>query len=413
LYQDSRFVKPHHHTTADINFHASYFDIPSISSHNSRDPNTASKVKQSLVKYSFKMAPRSKIIKAEASVVTSTDTDKLLKHKRRYCRTEGCTRIVKSQGLCQRHGAKPRQCRVANCGKQAQGNFDGMCKSHFKADKRETTPLPPKPNPISDPEPPPAAGESVYDRILPASLSWNPVTSAGEMPLIEHFKQGFLLNKPPAWHRNEERRARGLWPVHDAAMQLEGWERELVWMQILLLTGSTPESSFLHLARAWGRDKGFHMVLSEFICERHGNVERKQRDQARGVIKEEQQQQQPDQTLSYQVSNEGDYIGADMLDAVYGDADYNEALAADLMLFDDADDLTPSTGGQHMHARNSSFMSSFTFNVEDGDFGDEFDCSSSTEDFSDESNSHSHDDDEPWPVVAPRLCSPCHSGMHA
>jgi hypothetical protein len=100
------------------------------------------------------------------------------------------------------------------------------------------------------------------------------------------------------------------------------------------------------------------------------------------------------------------------LDAVYEDADYNEALAADLMLFDDDDDdLTSPTAGQHMHARNSSLMSSFTFNEEDGDYGDEFDCSSNAEEVSDESNSHtSHDDDEPW--SAPMLCSPCYSQMH-
>jgi hypothetical protein len=351
------------------------------------------------------MAPHSKKVNSEASVATSTDADKLLKHKRRYCRTGGCTRIVKSQGLCQRHGAKPRQCRVEGCLKQAQGNFDGMCKSHFKADKHETTPLPPKPNPIYDPEPPPAAGESVYDRILPASFAWSPISSVGQMPLIEHFKQGILLEKPPAWHRNEERLARGLWPVHNVAMQLEGWERELVWMEILLLTG-TPESSFHHLARGWGRDKGFHMVLSQFICERHGDVERKKRERVTVVAAKEEQE--PDQVIS-QAQNYGDYIGTDVLDVVYGDADYNEALAADLMLFDD-DDMSLA-GGQHMHdARNPSFMSSFTFDVEDVDFGDEFDCSSSAEDVSDESNSlTSHDDDEPW--TAPMLCSPCYPYM--
>jgi len=47
--------------------------------------------------------------------------------KRRFCRVEGCSRIVKSQGLCQGHGAKPRGCKVTGCPKQAQGNFDGMC----------------------------------------------------------------------------------------------------------------------------------------------------------------------------------------------------------------------------------------------------------------------------------------------
>jgi len=62
------------------------------------------------------------------SVTTEDEDDKgLLKHKRRYCRAEGCTKIVKSQGLCQRHGAKPRGCKVKGCPKQAQGNFDGMC----------------------------------------------------------------------------------------------------------------------------------------------------------------------------------------------------------------------------------------------------------------------------------------------
>jgi hypothetical protein len=326
------------------------------------------------------------MIKSEASFAASRDADKLLKHKRRYCRAVGCTKIVKSQGLCQRHGAKPRKCRVESCGKQAQGNFDGMCKSHFKADKRETTPLPPKPNPIVAPEPPQAAGESVYDRIIPASLAWNPITSVGEMPLIEHFRQGFLLELAPAWHRNEERRARGLWPVHNPATQLEGWERELVWMEILLLTGN-PESSFRHLARGWGRDKGFHMVLSQFICERHGDVERKKRERAQGVCKGQQPKQ---------AKNEGDYIGPNVWDndAIYGDADYNEALAADLMLFDND---TPS-GGQHTHARHSSFMSSqsFTFQEEDGEFSDDFDCSSSAEDVIDESNSNfnNHDDDE-------------------
>jgi hypothetical protein len=347
------------------------------------------------------------MIKSEASVAASADTDKLLKHKRRYCRAADCTRIVKSQGLCQRHGAKPRQCRVECCGKQAQGNFDGMCKSHFKANKQEMTPLPPKPHPIPAPEPPPAAGESVYDGILPASLAWNPVTSAGEMPLIEHFKQGFLLQKPPAWHRNEERRARGLWAVENPAAQFEEWERELAWMEILLLTG-TSEPSFCHLARGWGRDNGFHMVLSQFICERHGDAERKkQREQVQDDVKARQPEE---------AKNDGDYIGTDVWDddAVYGDADYNEALAADLMMFDDEDDLSLA-GGQHMHARNSSFMSSqsFTFREEDYAFSGEIVSSSSAEVVSDESNSHSHDDDEHWSAVAPQLCRPCYPGIHA
>eukprot|EP00977_Amphora_coffeiformis_P004732 scaffold1007_cov176-Amphora_coffeaeformis.AAC.38 len=66
------------------------------------------------------------------SVAKAEHTSKVLKHKRRYCRVAGCQRIVKSQGLCQGHGAKPRTCKIDGCTKQAQGNFHGMCKSHAR-----------------------------------------------------------------------------------------------------------------------------------------------------------------------------------------------------------------------------------------------------------------------------------------
>lgn len=193
-----------------------------------------------------------------------------VKHKRRYCRTAGCSRIVKSQGLCQRHGAKTRKCKIDDCEKQAQGNFDGMCKLHFKITK---TSLIAKPLTMQDLTPEPV-GESVYDSILPESIGWT--NQQETMPLVKHLKEGFETSKPRGWHRNEERRARGLTPVTNPAIQLEGWERELVWHEILLLSGC-PQSSFRHLARSWGRDKGFHMVLAQFICERRGNVERKKR----------------------------------------------------------------------------------------------------------------------------------------
>jgi len=97
------------------------------------------------------------------------ETSMFLKHKRRYCRIDGCNSIVKSQGLCQRHGAKPKTCKVEGCTKQAQGNFDKMCKAHFKAMKRMTTPIP---KVEKTEEPPPAQGFSVYDDILPDSLSF-------------------------------------------------------------------------------------------------------------------------------------------------------------------------------------------------------------------------------------------------
>eukprot|EP00529_Nitzschia_sp_RCC80_P005980 CAMPEP_0113474150 /NCGR_PEP_ID=MMETSP0014_2-20120614/18428_1 /TAXON_ID=2857 /ORGANISM="Nitzschia sp." /LENGTH=972 /DNA_ID=CAMNT_0000366973 /DNA_START=384 /DNA_END=3302 /DNA_ORIENTATION=+ /assembly_acc=CAM_ASM_000159 len=207
--------------------------------------------------------------------------NKILKHKRRYCKIEGCSRIVKSQGLCQRHGAKPKTCSVAGCTKQAQGNFDRMCKSHFKAMKREQTPIPKVVVSDSPPEP---EGESVYTDILPRSIAYNQAAMirGDTSPLVAHLKYGFDNHKPPAWHRNEERRARGIVQVENPATQLTGWERELVWMEILVLTGC-PGASFRHLARAWGRDKGFHMVLAQFICDRHGDVERKGRQREKAL----------------------------------------------------------------------------------------------------------------------------------
>ena len=220
-----------------------------------------------------------------------------------------------------------------------------MCKAHFKAYKKATTPI------VVDQEmqqQPDMAGfgESVYDRILPSCISWTP-NSGTEMPLILHLREGFEGNKPPAWHRNEERIARGLFPVVSAATQLEDWERELVWTEILLLTGNA-NASFRHLARGWGRDKGFHMVLAQFICERHGDVERKRRDRVSVGRKREN---------SNEYNSDSEYVGAADVwdDACYGDAAYNEALASQLLNF-------PSSPGKNVRGLSDS---SFFFKEED------------------------------------------------
>ena len=54
--------------------------------------------------------------------------------RRILCRVKGCTKVVKSLGLCQSHGGRTKRCRVEGCQKQAQGvtSHDGMCKRHFK-----------------------------------------------------------------------------------------------------------------------------------------------------------------------------------------------------------------------------------------------------------------------------------------
>lgn len=54
---------------------------------------------------------------------------------KRMCRFPGCTKVIKSQGHCQRHGARAKRCRVEGCEKQAQGTHDGMCKRHWKVSR--------------------------------------------------------------------------------------------------------------------------------------------------------------------------------------------------------------------------------------------------------------------------------------
>jgi hypothetical protein len=163
--------------------------------------------------------------------------------RKRLCRYPGCTKVIKSQGHCQRHGAKAKRCKVDGCDKQAQGTHEGMCKRHWKsihfpdtqAVKQEALPPPPE-------------GESVYDGILPQSISYRPSilanskggppeTKPGEdpppapggvsvMPLVAFLREGG--GRELGWHRNSERRARGLFPVSSLSAQLEPWERQLV-----------------------------------------------------------------------------------------------------------------------------------------------------------------------------------------
>lgn len=197
--------------------------------------------------------------------------------------------------------------------------------SHFKAHKQVKHPLPPKP----DGPPPEPRGESVYETILPASIRWKASDNADDtnnkMPLIDHLATHF--DRGTCWHRNDERRARGLHPVHSSSLQLEGWERELVWMEILLLAGS-PHASFRHLARGWGRDKGFQTVLTNFICQRFGNVHRKARSKTN--FANDNNKNDPVVVHDNMAANVWD-------DANYGNSrQTNEALAANLFgsLFD-------------------------------------------------------------------------------
>ncbi len=89
----------------------------------------------------------------------------------------------------------------------------------------------------------------MYDSILPQSISYRPANTKlkvkddmdvkvdpldpppapegiSVMPLIAFLREGFV--KESGWHRNGERRARGMFPVTSLSSQLEPWERQLV-----------------------------------------------------------------------------------------------------------------------------------------------------------------------------------------
>jgi hypothetical protein len=101
------------------------------------------------------------------------------------------------------------------------------------------------------------------------------------MPLVTFLRDG-ALRKDVGWHRQSERRARGLFPASSLSSQLESWEKQLALVEILLLSGGTPYANFKDLAHAWGREKGFHHVLSANVCQRRGEVTRKRRSDAGG-----------------------------------------------------------------------------------------------------------------------------------
>lgn len=107
----------------------------------------------------------------------------------------------------------------------------------------------PPPPPKAEDQPPPPEGESVYDSILPQSISYRPTATKAKakedpnekvdpldpppapegilvMPLVALLREGSA--KEAGWHRNSERRARGMFPVSSLSSQLEPWERQLV-----------------------------------------------------------------------------------------------------------------------------------------------------------------------------------------
>ena len=65
------------------------------------------------------------------TVAGKADAKKPVAKKKRICKFPGCTKTVKAQGHCQRHGAKTKRCKVPDCTSQAQGSHDGTFDKSF------------------------------------------------------------------------------------------------------------------------------------------------------------------------------------------------------------------------------------------------------------------------------------------
>ena len=169
------------------------------------------------------------------------------KAKRRYCKMESCERTVKSQGLCQSHGAKPCKCKISGCDKQAQGNFKNMCKSHFREYHGLDAAFPPPNNVDASPEVAPMAA--------PVAMFFqeNAITGKPVAPLSNYLRAGLEARKGFGWHRSEERAASAMCPAY-ANQELEEWETDLIAIEIMSLE-SCPKTC-VYLAYAWGKQEG-------------------------------------------------------------------------------------------------------------------------------------------------------------
>ncbi|KAL3789182.1 hypothetical protein ACHAW5_002441 [Stephanodiscus triporus] len=226
--------------------------------------------------------------------------------KKRICKFPRCSRTVKAQGHCQKHGAKIKRCKALGCTSQAQGSHEGYCKRHWREllapmDHRKKPQKEEKGDQMAC-EP---VGSSVYDYILPASFAWKSEVGGGVkspqkehalegrgvtdredkqmelIPILKHLVENQSLD--PGWHRTNERLARGIRPSKSLSTQLESWEKQLAVLEMALIAGTdtsrclTQHMTSKVLAHAWGREKGFHKIMIEKHCSRRGELERKKR----------------------------------------------------------------------------------------------------------------------------------------
>lgn len=238
------------------------------------------------------------------------------RQRKRVCVFPGCTKTVKAQGHCQKHGATIKRCKTAGCDKQVQGSHNGHCKRHWREflapdDQRKkakkTMNQQEEEQKTFDP-----VGSSVFDHILPASFAWKVEgiceikKSSGKgstkreilkekgaesqtelIPILQHLVENESLD--PGWHRVNERLVRGIRPPKSLSVQFEPWESQLALMEMALIAGTDTKNLSQQkiskvISHAWGREKGFHKKVIEKHCARMGDVKRKKRVDA-GTVK--------------------------------------------------------------------------------------------------------------------------------
>jgi len=112
---------------------------------------------------------------------------------------------------------------------------------------------------------------SVYDNVIPSSITWKIDRASSPMSLVSFLTSNFKLGR--GWHRNQEWAARGDLMVGSLSMHLQAWEKQLVMLETALLAGIR-NAPYRELAHAWGKHLGFHSDLVTTICKRKGDLDR-------------------------------------------------------------------------------------------------------------------------------------------
>jgi hypothetical protein len=169
-------------------------------------------------------------------------------------------------------------------------------------------------------------------------------------------------------------------------------------VEILLLSGGTPHANFKDLAHAWGREKGFHQVLAQSVCERRGEVDRKRRSDAgrtmtsteREEFKRKMKRTKTLKTAAKAQKNIGTAAAATTTTTTDHSLEAQVAAVAAAAATADNDDVE----------NNAAALLEDDHNDDNGDDDNDYDGSSSDDDDDDDDNNNNNGETEvPDPVM--------------